>query len=312
MPADGISAAVTLPSALETATALSNLFDPVSLSDRLNRINGDLINYLVHSLIISCDLSLSTCAHTVDHSGNSLAVRVQAIDEDDVIRFDSLGAGAAFGTLLTSLGMDHVDISAANPSEACGDDSFTVIPSEDVVPFFAIAKRGGCTFVTKARSAQRAGAIGLLVIDHIDGDVTHDVVRLVENDKKWTLYPFSLSDDGTSFVSPPIVIPTVLINGRVAHDIWEWAQSNRESTTADTATSGKRRSLRIASESLQQQGGGGGGTRSNSETTTATTTQSVAYILMKTLEETIDAQAHIKSGTIVPLSKLESFSKSFI
>jgi hypothetical protein len=46
----------------------------------------------------------------------------------------------------------------------------------------------------------------------------------------WTLYPFSLADDGTSHSDGGLQIATVMIEGEEARAIWKWAKNGKDST----------------------------------------------------------------------------------
>jgi hypothetical protein len=81
--------------------------------------------------------------------------------------------GAQFGPLLTTLGLHGMTAALANPLQACTGPPSLVIhpptggggPGSDGGLVAAVVVRGGCSFATKARHAQMAGARVVIVVD---------------------------------------------------------------------------------------------------------------------------------------------------
>ena len=79
------------------------------------------------------------------------------------------GTGAQFGAqFFETINGDLVLVNDGSglPIEGCGQ----LINSTDIAGKIAVVDRGNCTFVVKAQRAQTAGAIGLLVLNNVDGD----------------------------------------------------------------------------------------------------------------------------------------------
>ncbi|KAG0578395.1 hypothetical protein KC19_4G019400 [Ceratodon purpureus] len=87
-----------------------------------------------------------------------------------------VGVGARFGTLITDHEQEahNAPLAKLDPEDGCTDSNKTL------VGFAALVRRGNCDFTTKARVAQKAGAVALLVV----------------NDKQ-ELYKMVCSDNGT-------------------------------------------------------------------------------------------------------------------
>lgn len=99
-----------------------------------------------------------------------------------------LAQGAAFGPALTSTGITGLAVLAddgtGTPSDGC-----EALP--DISGNIALIDRGTCTFVTKVRNAQNAGAVAAIIANNVEG------------------IPFTLGDDGTG---SDITIPAVMIS----------------------------------------------------------------------------------------------------
>lgn len=82
------------------------------------------------------------------------------------------------------------DIVLANPLRACDEQLHNL---KDVAGKILVAERGDCTFVSKARLAQKAGAKALIVCDNVSGSSGE------------TQPMFAMSGDGTDDVVIPVV-----------------------------------------------------------------------------------------------------------
>ncbi len=77
---------------------------------------------------------------------------------------------AAFGPVLTSPftgTLKAADDGSAVPTEACNP------LTNDLTGDIAFIRRGSCSFVTKTINAQNAGAVGVVVANHVDGGDSH-------------------------------------------------------------------------------------------------------------------------------------------
>jgi subtilisin family serine protease len=77
--------------------------------------------------------------------------------------------GATFGATNFNL---TGDIGLANPPEACPqvDGGPGIANPADLVGKIAVISRGTCSFTPKAYEAQRAGAIGVIIVNNVNGD----------------------------------------------------------------------------------------------------------------------------------------------
>lgn len=95
--------------------------------------------------------------------------------------------GAEFGPDLSTTGLNNemavVNDGSGTTSDGC--EAFSGFSGK-----VAVVDRGTCTFVTKARNAQNAGAVGLIVVNNVSTP------------------PFSMGDDGTGadITIPPIMV----------------------------------------------------------------------------------------------------------
>jgi minor extracellular serine protease Vpr len=86
------------------------------------------------------------------------------------VTVEAITYGAAVGDF-NSFGVVTADYTVTEPANGC-----TAI-STDVVGKIALIDRGVCTFTTKVRNAENAGAIGVLVVNNVAGDpvaMAHD------------------------------------------------------------------------------------------------------------------------------------------
>jgi minor extracellular serine protease Vpr len=91
----------------------------------------------------------------------------------------SLGQFASYAPPVTAL------YTTTSPSNGCTSISTTLTGK------IALIRRGACTFTTKVRNAQNAGAIGVIVINNVQGD------------------PIAMAQDGTT---PVPTIPAVMVS----------------------------------------------------------------------------------------------------
>jgi hypothetical protein len=104
---------------------------------------------------------------------------------------------ASFGASLTPSGLTGQVVAATDPSDAAGpsttDACSPLTNASAIAGNIALADRGTCTFVVKARNCQAAGAIGVLVADNTgdsppaglggtDASITIPVVRITQAD----------------------------------------------------------------------------------------------------------------------------------
>lgn len=96
----------------------------------------------------------------------------------------------------------------ASPSDGCAAlDKSNPLWSDLSLSLFAVMDRGNCTFVTKVRNAQNAGARAALIADNVD---------------EWWGMPY-MADDGTG---SNVVIPSVLMDFTQAKAIKTWLATN--------------------------------------------------------------------------------------
>lgn len=81
------------------------------------------------------------------------------------------------------------EVILSNPLKCCS----TLDSSESIEQKIVVAERGDCTFVDKARRAEKAGATGLIICDNNDGTSSE------------TESMFAMSGDGTNDVTIPVV-----------------------------------------------------------------------------------------------------------
>eukprot|EP01016_Furgasonia_blochmanni_P020095 TRINITY_DN223_c0_g1_i5.p1 TRINITY_DN223_c0_g1~~TRINITY_DN223_c0_g1_i5.p1 ORF type:complete len:427 (-),score=121.38 TRINITY_DN223_c0_g1_i5:530-1810(-) len=90
----------------------------------------------------------------------------------------------------------------SNPEDACSSIELKKIFDDEGYSPFLIARRGGCTFVTKAHFAQIHGFRALIIVDNKDENV--DYVEMIDDN----------SGMGTS-----VDIPTILIGKKVGEEL---------------------------------------------------------------------------------------------
>lgn len=77
---------------------------------------------------------------------------------------------ASFGAALTSPGLNGNLVQGLDPANTAGpsttDGCSALTNASDVAGRIALLDRGTCSFVTKAKNAQNAGAIGLIIVDN--------------------------------------------------------------------------------------------------------------------------------------------------
>ena len=93
--------------------------------------------------------------------------------------------GAAVGQFSSYVPPITAMYTTTNPSNGCSAISTSLTGK------IALIRRGACTFTTKVRNAQNAGAIGVIVINNVVGD------------------PIAMAQDGTT---PPPTIPAVMVS----------------------------------------------------------------------------------------------------
>jgi subtilisin family serine protease len=98
------------------------------------------------------------------------------------------GTEAAFGPELTVAGVTG-NLSTTTPANGCS------AISTDLTNKIALIDRGVCSFKTKVRNAQNAGAIGVLIANNVVG------------------FPFMMGDDAT--ITTPITIPSMMTSKAV-------------------------------------------------------------------------------------------------
>ena len=91
------------------------------------------------------------------------------IDSPSTISGDYIAREAAFGGALTSSPISGkvviVDDNGVIPSEGCN----TLVNSSEINGNIAFIRRGTCLFIEKVKNAQNAGAIAVVIANHIDG-----------------------------------------------------------------------------------------------------------------------------------------------
>ncbi|XP_075149717.1 ER degradation enhancer, mannosidase alpha-like 2 isoform X2 [Haematobia irritans] len=119
---------------------------------------------------------LQAVAYSVDDKGNE---------------WTALMAGPShFSPELTEVEFVESEIVLAEPIKACDDQ---LINAEKVRNKILVAERGDCTFVSKARLAQKSGALALIVCDNVPGSSGE------------TQPMFAMSGDGINDVTIPVV-----------------------------------------------------------------------------------------------------------
>lgn len=93
--------------------------------------------------------------------------------------------GASVGQFANYVPPITAAYTTTSPANGCTPISTTLTAK------IALIRRGGCTFTTKVRDAQNAGAIGVIVINNVVGD------------------PIAMAQDGTT---PPPTIPAVMVS----------------------------------------------------------------------------------------------------
>lgn len=81
------------------------------------------------------------------------------------------------------------EVLISNPLKSCS----TLENVENIKQKIVLSERGDCTFVDKARRAEKAGATGLIICDNNDGTSSE------------TESMFAMSGDGTNDVTIPVV-----------------------------------------------------------------------------------------------------------
>ncbi|XP_073388593.1 signal peptide peptidase-like 2 isoform X2 [Physcomitrium patens] len=133
--------------------------------------------------------------------GARVKIRTWIKGEEDS---EIVGVSARFGKLIADheQGKTSVPLSKLDPEDGCTD---SIKPLQG---FTALVERGNCTFTTKARTAQKAGAVALLVV----------------NDKQ-ELYKMICSENDTFH---DIIIPSVLLPKAAGEHLEEALDSNNE------------------------------------------------------------------------------------
>jgi PA domain-containing protein len=104
---------------------------------------------------------------------------------------------ASFGAPLAAPGLSGAIVQGLDPADGSGplttDGCSTLTNSSDVGGNIALLDRGSCTFATKAKNAQNAGAIGVIIVDNrleipppgmagTDATITIPAVMITQND----------------------------------------------------------------------------------------------------------------------------------
>lgn len=105
-------------------------------------------------------------------------------------------------------------VEIADPFDACKDVKFINTKEESEIPFILLAKRGNCTFATKAFNAGQLGASAIIVLDDRPEDPSYVV-------------PYAEPSVGLL-----IHIPTILVNEAEFQDITTAVKSHK----SDVAT----------------------------------------------------------------------------
>src|SRR5262249_13232723 len=101
---------------------------------------------------------------------------------------------ASFGSPLTAQGLTGTIVQGLDPADSAGaattDACSALTNGNQVGGHIALVDRGSCTFVTKAKNAQNAGAIGVIIVDN----------------------RFEIPPPGLGGSDPSIIIPVVMIS----------------------------------------------------------------------------------------------------
>ena len=119
---------------------------------------------------------------------------------------DLMAGPAQFGYDLRSNYGVFGKLLRAEPFDACS--AFTLEANAATIGNkIIVAKRGGCTFVEKARRAQRAGALGLIVLDNSDESSFSTSVL------------FAMSGDDSTRHGDNVTIPCVFLFGKEGNEL---------------------------------------------------------------------------------------------
>lgn len=109
-------------------------------------------------------------------------------DNDESIEIIMAGP-SHFSPELVGENSIHQKIVYANPLKLCSD----LLNANEVKDRIIIVERGECTFVDKARKAQEASAVAVIVIDNVPGSSSKESPM------------FAMSGDGVKDVTIPVV-----------------------------------------------------------------------------------------------------------
>lgn len=168
--------------------AQGGVFAETSLAAELNAVLEPLIAAHVTTIAVTC--LGSQCSAVVSMTAPSpLNIRVTQPGKEATY----LACDAQFGRVLASDQAVVGVLGLSTPLSACGPVTLSVFTTvgdgEEAAPIIALAGRGECSFAEKARFAQAAGAVGILVVDF------HNVFPTDTNAMRPQY--FSLADDGT-------------------------------------------------------------------------------------------------------------------
>jgi hypothetical protein len=211
---------------------------------------------------ISCKDTLSSCSVIIHTSPYSVPARLKLVStiadctpsmtQSCTESIDFLAHTAHFGPLLTRKGLSGHRFALASPLDACSEQVKLHEDGARLTPdgprqgrrvrqgIVAVVLRGSCSFVSKVRAAQKAGASAVVVLDVQENGPDSQVA---ESDE------FAMADDGTSH---DIRIPAVFISPSRARSLVEAmgiagsecaiARSRMKSTSLGTEADGSVRS----------------------------------------------------------------------
>lgn len=160
-------------------------------------------------LTISILINLSFCAITIEYPNSLLQIFPTGINSN-VATFGDIPYG------LNTIGHFVYDFDNKDAEMACNDlKNFNLEKNDFLNDFdpFLILDRGSCSFVTKARNAQKIGAKAVIIINNNDDDINE-------------IY---MMDDGTG---KDIKIPTLLISKTDGDKLKKYfLESNKEEKT---------------------------------------------------------------------------------
>ena len=152
------------------------LFPATLLADELNKHLGMLLAARVASVTLKC---VNGACNAMMALLPLAPAYIQMRSGTSGLSFNYTGCPAAFGPSLQPLGssdapLPPAKVVIASPMSACGpvqllssrvyDDA----AAESQPPVVALVARGHCSFVTKVRHAQQAGASGVIIVDFQD------------------------------------------------------------------------------------------------------------------------------------------------